>query len=87
MLWLDAYTAERFGAPFAALSENRRKEVLDLIAFRENAPEGSPLMPGVQFFDFLRGLTLDGFFTSRAGIDYLGFKGNSALREFPGCPE
>jgi hypothetical protein len=43
-------------------------------------------LPGIQFFALLRDLTLDGFFTSRIGIDYLEYQGNTALVQFPGCP-
>ena len=40
----------------------------------------------VEFFSLLRNLTADGFFTSKIGIKYLGYKGNTFLPEFPGCP-
>ena len=40
----------------------------------------------VEFFSFLRNMTADGFFTSKIGIKYLGYKGNTFLTEFPGCP-
>jgi hypothetical protein len=82
LLWLDIYAMERFGSAFADCPESGRKEILDKIAFRGNAALG----PGVQFFELVRDLTLDGYFTSRTGIEYLGYRGNSALPEFPGCP-
>ena len=31
-------------------------------------------------------LTADGFFTSKIGIQYLGYVGNTFLPDFPGCP-
>ena len=40
----------------------------------------------MEFFAFLREMTADGFFTSKIGIKYLGYKGNTFLTEFPGCP-
>jgi gluconate 2-dehydrogenase gamma chain len=40
----------------------------------------------VEFFSFLRNFTADGFFTSKIGIKYLGYKGNTFLPEWPGCP-
>jgi hypothetical protein len=40
----------------------------------------------VQFFALMKGLTADGFYTSRAGlIEDLGYKGNTALESFPEC--
>ena len=43
-------------------------------------------MTRVDFFSLLRNMTADGFFTSKIGIKYLGYKGNTFLTEFPGCP-
>jgi len=31
-------------------------------------------------------MTADGFFTSEIGIKYLGYIGNTFVKEFPGCP-
>ena len=85
LLWLDR-SSDRYGRPFLAVAPAEQKELLDLIAFRENAQKDPALLPAIAFFAFLRDLTLDGYFTSRQGIAYLGFRGNSALPEFPGCP-
>jgi hypothetical protein len=40
----------------------------------------------VEFFSLLRKFTADGYFTSQIGIKYLGYIGNTFLKEFPGCP-
>jgi hypothetical protein len=87
MLWLDAACAKRFDAAFLDCIAEQQRAVLDLIAFRANGVNDPLLIPGIQFFAFLRDLVLDGFFTSRAGIDYLEFRGNAPLKSFPGCPE
>ena len=87
MLWLDAACAAKFGPAFPDCSVEQQRAVLDLIAFRANGEKDASLVPGIQFFAFLRDLVLDGFFTSRAGIEYLEFRGNSPLKSFPGCPE
>jgi hypothetical protein len=86
LLWLDARCRDRYGKPFLGCSQTEQKELLDLIAFRENAQKDPTLSQATAFFAFLRDLTLDGYFTSRQGIAYLDFRGNSALSEFPGCP-
>ena len=53
------------------------------------APAVSPVLPAdvpVGFFRLLKNLTADGYYTSRVGLlDELGYKGNSALPEFPSC--
>jgi hypothetical protein len=86
VLWLDARCRDRYGKPFVVCAPTEQKEILDLIAFRENAEKDPALSPAIAFFAFLRDLTLDGYFTSRQGIAYLDYRGNSALSAFPGCP-
>ena len=68
------------------LHHQQRTEMLDLIAYRKNIAQDASLSQGVAFFSFLRNLTADEFFTSKIGIQYLGYIGNGYLAEFPGCP-
>ena len=84
--WLDSYCSDRYSNVFLDCTPEQRKEVLDLIAFRKNVKQDPALSPGVSFFAFLRVLTCDGFYTSKIGIVDLQYIGNTALREFPGCP-
>ena len=86
LIWLDATCAQRFGAVYLQCTPAQQKEILDLIAYRKNAEKDSSLSTGVHFFELLRNLTADGFFTSEIGIKYLGYVGNDYLAEFPGCP-
>ncbi len=86
LFWLDGACADRYGKPFLDCAPEQRKELLDLIAFRKNARKDSSLSQGVAFFAFLRRLTCDGYFTSKIGFADLQYMGNTALREFPGCP-
>jgi hypothetical protein len=86
LMWLDSACRDRFGQAYLETSLTEQKEILDLIAFRENGQNETSLIPGIQFFAFLRDLTTDGFFTSKIGIEYLKYIGNEALTEFPGCP-
>lgn len=86
LIWLDATCAQRFGAVYLQCTAAQQKEILDLIAYRKNAEKDPTLSTGVHFFELLRNLTADGFFTSEIGIKYLGYVGNDYLAEFPGCP-
>ncbi|HEY1985291.1 MAG TPA: gluconate 2-dehydrogenase subunit 3 family protein [Terracidiphilus sp.] len=86
LLWLDSLCASRYSKSFLEGTPEQQKEILDLIAYRKNAAKDEALTSGVEFFSFLRNLTADGFFTSKVGIHYLGYKGNTYLTEFPGCP-
>src|SRR3954469_555582 len=86
LMWLDSTCSDRYGKVYLDCSPDQQKEILDKIAYRKNAIADSSLNQGVAFFSFLRNMTADGFFTSRLGIQYLGYTGNTFLKEFPGCP-
>ncbi|HMG84482.1 MAG TPA: gluconate 2-dehydrogenase subunit 3 family protein [Terracidiphilus sp.] len=84
--WLDSTCATRFSKAYLDCTPQQQKEILDLIAYRKNSEQDESLREPVDFFSFLRNFTADGFFTSKIGIKYLGYKGNTYLTEFPGCP-
>ncbi len=86
LMWLDATCVDRYGKGYLDCNPQQQKEILDLIAYRKNAMSDESLSQGVAFFSFLRDLTADGFFTSKIGIQYLGYIGNTFLTDFPGCP-
>jgi gluconate 2-dehydrogenase gamma chain len=86
MLWLDSACTDRYGSAYLECTAAQQKEILDRIAYRKNADEDESLGQGVEFFSLLRGMTADGFFTSKIGIQYVGYIGNTYLMEFPGCP-
>jgi gluconate 2-dehydrogenase gamma chain len=86
LLWLDSTCASRYGKTYLDCTPQQQKEILDLIAHRKNATQDESLTKAIEFFSFLRNFTADGFFTSKIGIRYLGYKGNTYLTEFPGCP-
>jgi gluconate 2-dehydrogenase gamma chain len=86
LMWLDTTCVDRYGNAYLDCTAQQKTEILDLIAYRKNIAQDPNLGPGVEFFSFLRGMTADGFFTSKIGIDYLGYIGNGYLAEFPGCP-
>ena len=86
LMWLDSTCSDRYGALYLDCTPQQQKEILDQIAFRNNATTDARLSQGVEFFSFLRNMTADGFFTSEIGIKYLGYVGNAFLKEFPGCP-
>lgn len=84
--WLDSTCTARYGKTYLQCSQEQQNEILDLIAYRKNADRDEGLVRGVEFFSLLRTMTADGFFTSKIGIKYLGYKGNTYLTSFPGCP-
>jgi gluconate 2-dehydrogenase gamma chain len=86
LMWLDSTCTDRYGSAYLDCTAQQKTEILDQIAYRKNIAQDASLSQGVAFFSFLRNMTADGFFTSKIGIDYLGYIGNGYLAEFPGCP-
>src|ERR1700690_473305 len=86
LLWLDSECSDRYGSAYLDCTPEQQKEILELIAYKRNVSANPALNPGVEFFAFLRNMTADGFFTSEIGIKYLGYIGNTFVRESPGCP-
>ncbi len=86
LMWLDSTCVDRYGNAYLGCTAQQKTEMLDLIAYRKSIAQDPGVSQGVAFFSFLRNLTADGFFTSKIGIQYLGYIGNGYLAEFPGCP-
>ena len=86
LMWLDSVCLDRHGNAYLECTAQQQTEILDCIAYRKTIVQDASLSQGVAFFAFLRNLTADGFFTSKIGIQYLGYIGNGFLTEFPGCP-
>lgn len=75
LMWLNNECSKRFGSPFMECSETQQMEVIDDIAWPDDASPN--MMYGVRFFNRMRDLVSTGFFTSRMGVDYLGYQGNT----------
>ena len=86
IMWLDGACIDRYGKVYLDCAPEQQKQILDRIAYRKNAIADPSLSQGVEFFSFLRNMAADGFFTSEIGIQYLGYVGNTFLKDFPGCP-
>jgi hypothetical protein len=82
--WLDMQCMKKFEKPFSDCSSAQQIEIVDQIAFPEQAkPE---MQQGVAFFNKMRDLTACGFFTSKIGIKDLGYAGNQPNR-WDGVPQ
>jgi len=86
IMWLDNTCLDRYGKAYLDCAPEQQKEMLDLIAYSKNFKKDPSLGQGIEFFGFLRKLTADGYFTSEIGIEYLGYIGNTFMKDFPGCP-
>jgi len=82
--WLDLQCMRRFNADFASCKPEQQIELVDEIAFPSKAkPE---MQQGVAFFNTMRDLTACGFFTSKIGIEDLGYMGNKP-NQWDGVPQ
>ena len=74
LVWLDSECRSRFDRAFLECADAERRQVLDDIAYPAKArPEMSH---GVRFFTSLRDLVATGFWSSRMGVEDLGYSGN-----------
>jgi hypothetical protein len=74
LMWLDTECRRRFDRAFTACADAERRAVLDDIAYPARArPE---VRHGVTFFTTMRDLVAAGFWSSRVGVEDLGYVGN-----------
>ncbi|GAA4324948.1 hypothetical protein GCM10023115_41250 [Pontixanthobacter gangjinensis] len=72
--WLENESYKRNDKKFVDLSDEQRLAIIEDIAYPEEVkPEFSQ---GAVFFSRMRNLAATGYFTSKQGIDYLGYMGN-----------
>ena len=85
LAWLDRECQARFDKMFVDCAADQQKAVLDDIAWPQKAkPE---LSHGVRFFSSFRDLTATGFWTTKMGMEDLGYIGNKFVPEWTGCPD
>jgi hypothetical protein len=64
----------RASSAFVSATPEQQTGLLDLIAYRRNTtPE---LAPGIEFFTWVRRMTVDAFYTSEIGIADIDYRGN-----------
>lgn len=85
LAWLDSESRRRFDRTFVAAADAERRAILDDISWPGRAPP--EMSHGVAFFNRFRDLTAAGFWTSKMGIDDLGYIGNVSVRSWNGCPD
>ncbi len=84
LMWLDNRANKNFNKKFVDCNDGQQKELLDEIAYPDRAtPE---VGQGVAFFNLMRNLTLTGYYTTKMGIEDLGYQGNRP-NVWDGVPE
>ena len=86
LAWLDAEGARRFaGRRFTYATDAERAPLLDAIAYPSVAP--SELSEAAEWFTRVRDLVGSGFFSSRMGVEDVGYQGGVFNPEWRGAPD
>lgn len=72
--WLDGHARHLHGEVFIHLTLAQKTGILDSIAYPDTA--SAEVGEGVSFFALARELTASGYFTTKEGVEYLGYVGN-----------
>lgn len=76
LMWLDHKSNTEFGTEFKSAALDQKKQILDTICFHDTEKPLDDQALEIQFFYLMRGLTMTGYYTSKVGIEDLGYKGN-----------
>jgi gluconate 2-dehydrogenase gamma chain len=82
--WLDNQCMKTFEKKFVDCSTAQRLEMVDKIAYPEQAKK--EYSQGVSFFNLMRNLTVTGFYTSEIGFKDVGYMGNKP-NNWEGVPD
>ncbi|MDH5604222.1 MAG: gluconate 2-dehydrogenase subunit 3 family protein, partial [Cyclobacteriaceae bacterium] len=82
--WLDSYCHKLFNLDFIKCSESQQKEVCDAIAYPDIAAK--EVSQGVAFFSRMRNFVASGFWSSKMGVEDIGYIGNTA-NDWQGAPK
>ena len=81
--WLDAATRRAQGRTFVDASAAQQTAMLDaLVAAERGEPSPADLRDGLGFFNWVRRMTVDAYYTSPIGIADVGFGGNRVLAAY-----
>ncbi|MFQ5530036.1 MAG: gluconate 2-dehydrogenase subunit 3 family protein [Gemmatimonadota bacterium] len=86
IVWLDGESNRRFGSRFRELTASQMTEICDDICY---GPDAEPeFQAASRFFDKVRDLTATAFYTTKEGMEDVGYVGNIPLSQWdPPPPE
>lgn len=76
LMWLDGESNKRYNKEFISLTKEEQISIVEDIAYPDKDGSKAIFSQGINFFDRMRGLTLTGYYTSKMGLDDLGYVGN-----------
>ncbi|MBL7782063.1 MAG: gluconate 2-dehydrogenase subunit 3 family protein [Saprospiraceae bacterium] len=84
MAWLDSQMKKRHEQDFISCTDAQRIAIVEDIAYPERKKSG--MSQGIAFFSLMRNLTASGFWSSKIGIEDIGYQGNTP-NQWDGPPE
>jgi hypothetical protein len=81
LAWMNQAMQQRGGADFVSATPAQQTALLDEIAYRRN--DTPALAPGIEFFGWVRRMTVDAFYTSEIGFRDIDYQGNTHLGSYP----
>lgn len=84
LVWLNVESTRRFGKAFHEITNAQRAAICDDICYAPKAKR--EFKQAAAFFDRVRALTAEGFYTTDEGMKDVGYVGNVALPSFNGPP-
>lgn len=89
LLWLDRRMRSQHSNDFVSATPAQQTAMLDALVEAgrnrnddEQDGDAGDLTPGVQFFNWIRRMTVDAYYTSPIGIKDIGYLGNTAVMEY-----
>ena len=86
VMWLDHKCNTENGVEFKTATVEQQKAILDEIAYYDPEIPSNERPFEINFFSLIRNLTMTGFYTTKIGIEEIGYKGNMP-NVWDGVPE
>ncbi|HVB40751.1 MAG TPA: gluconate 2-dehydrogenase subunit 3 family protein [Terriglobales bacterium] len=83
-LWLDSETRRQHGVDFANATKAQQTALMDRIAWPGRAALAD--QNAAAFFNHLRDLVVNAFYSSKMGVKDLQYEGNTMVMHWVGCP-
>ena len=81
--WIEAHSRRWHGGSFNSRSEPRQMAILQFIS--DDRQDRGVENAGTRFFTYLKERVIHGFYTSKVGLEELGYRGNAFYASPPGC--
>jgi hypothetical protein len=78
LMWLNSEANRRFDKDFISCSTEEEIAIIEDIAYPDPEEKKPELSHGIKFFNLMRNLTMTGYYTTKMGIEDLGYTGNFA---------